>query len=259
MKRKLFFLILIFTALNLIATKVVLITDPPFSSENIDGDIANYLMSNIINNLNLEYKFEYVSHKNAMQMIDDNIDAVFFPYKKNRLISNRILVSDTLYVSTHSVFYDSRVIDLLKVESFRDLKDFVIGSYGNYSHEIDLRRAGLTVHYSHDNIESMEKLINGNFQIVTEEKIQGLLIIKDLKNQNKKFISYKDTKLFPEPFFVIAPANNELASALLQDINDLIRDKTFLDNLISDFEMSLKDFEADALEMIQKSKIKRNK
>ena len=235
MKKFLTLIFLTFVLFTLSATKVVLIIDPPYSDEAIENNFSHYIMNKIMEKLELNAEYEYATHANAMQMIDDNIDAVFFPYKKPRQMSNRILLSDTLYTASHTVFYDSRVLDNLEVNSFTDLKEYVVGSHGYYSREIDLRRAGLTVHYSNNNTESMQKMLAGDLAVVTEDRIQGLMIIKDLDDENKSFIKYLDIQLFPEPLFVIAPVNNEDAAAVIYRINELIQEEEFIKAVTDEF------------------------
>ena len=235
MKRMYIFVLLSIALLFLEATKVVLIIDPPYSEVANEKNISHYIMSKIMDKLEINAEYEYTTHSRAMQMIDEGIDAVFFPYKKPRLISNRILLSDTLYIASHTVFYDSRVLGGFEVNSLNDLKEYVVGSHGSYSREIDLRRAGLTVHYSNNNSESMEKMLNGDLSVVTEDKIKGLMIIIELDSENKQYIKYLDTQLFPEPLFAIAPVNNEAAADIIYRINELIQEEDFLKEIINEF------------------------
>jgi len=192
-------------------------------------------MKNIMESLDINFEYEYNTLKNAMQMIDDNIEAIFFPYKKPRLMSNRILLSDTLYVASHSIFYDSRVIEPFDVNSFRDLSNYIVGSHGKYSQEINLRRAGLTVHYSKDNKESFEKLLNGDLSIVPEEKIQGLILKNQLVNDDKSYINFIDARLFPEYFFCISSSSNVKSSDIITKINELIKEDNYIYNIVTEF------------------------
>jgi hypothetical protein len=226
----------------LFSTRVVFIENPFYATQSDNDNICFFLMENIYQRLGLEFSYEYVTRMEAMEMIDAEADVVIFPYIRriNMLgelmpLSNRILLSDTLLVINQKVFYDTNVHSDFEVNELSDLQGHLVGSHSDYRFEIALRRAGLTVRYSYDNMESMQRLVDQNVAFVVEEKIRGLTYLKNTIGENKANIRYKDIDLFPIPFFALAPVKNEIASGVLERINELIGEEGFVDELVERF------------------------
>jgi len=235
MKKIIAFVICLFSLSIVTATRVVFIENYPYSTRADNNNISFFLMENIFKRLGLNFEYEYVSHSRAMQMIDEERDVVIFPFIRPRNMSIRILLSDTLYVRTHKVFYDSRIYSHLEINRLEDLRTYITGSHPQYPHETALRIAGLTVHYSHDNAESMQKLVDQQISFVIEERIRGLRYLEQTTGANKRFIRFYDADFFPVPFFAVAAVANETASGVIERINEVIADREFMAGLIGSF------------------------
>ena len=219
----------------LCASKVLFIPNDHLDTIEDKDHIAFHLMKNIMEILNVDFEYEYVTHLEAMQRIDDEENIIIFPYMRPRNMSNRILLSDTLYVATHKVFYNTRIYDYLEINELTDLKTYVVGSYPRYPFETNLRRAGLTVFYSNNNQESMQRLVNQEVVFVIEERKKGLDYLVETEGSHKMNISYYDIDLFPIPFFVAAPIRNHEAALMIDQINLLIQDRKIINDLIEEF------------------------
>ena len=226
----------------LFSTRVVFIENPPYAMQDDNDSISFFLMEKIFQELGLDFEYEYVTRMEAMEMIDAEEDVIIFPYIRRinmlgepMILSNRILLSDTLLVITHRVFYDAELNDDMVLNDLSDLRGHVVGSYSAYRFEIPLRRAGLTVRYSQSNFESMQRLVDGEVAFVVEERIRGLRYLSDTTGENKVNIRYKELSLFPVPFYALAPVRNEVASDVLVRINELISDREFVDKLVERF------------------------
>ncbi|MCL2064539.1 MAG: hypothetical protein FWG98_09230 [Candidatus Cloacimonetes bacterium] len=236
MKKEIYiFAFMLFCLPFLFATKVLFIPNEPFAIEGDNDTISFHLMKNIMERLGIVFEYEYVARLDAMQRIDDEENIIIFPYIRPRNMSNRILLSDTLYVSTHKVFYNTRIYDYLEIGSLGDLRTYIIGSHAGYPFEPDMRRAGLTVFYSHNNLESMQRLINQDVGFVIEEKIKGLKYLSDIEVEGRTNIGFYDLDLFPIPLFIAAPIRNEEAALVISQINHLIEEREFIDQLIKEF------------------------
>jgi|GEM_PF-3348310 len=234
-KRFMIIFCLFFCMSFLSATKVKLIPYEPFSTPEDNNNLSFYLMDSIMKKLNIDFVYEYITLADAMQLIDEEADVLIFPYIRPRNMSNRILISDTLYTATHKVFYDKRLHDYLEIHSLSDLRTYIIGSHAQYPYEIELRRAGLTIHYSNDNFESFQKLLDQSVAFVLEERIAAMNILKNLDDVNKQFIDFYEVDLFPQPFYVATSIFNESTKLVILSINELLQDKEFVDNLIKGF------------------------
>jgi len=226
----------------LFSTRVVFIENPFYATQSDNDNISFFLMENIFQRLELEFSYEYVTRMGAMEMIDAEEDVIIFPYVRriNMLgelipLSNRISLSDTLLVINQKVFYDTNVHSDFEVNELSDLQGYLVGSNSAYRFETALRRAGLTVRYSRDNMESMQRLVDQNVAFVVEEKIRGLTYLSKTTGENKANIRYKDIDLFPIPFFALAPVRNEVASGVLVRINELIGEERFVYDLVERF------------------------
>jgi len=198
-------IILLLALTTLHATSVVFITTPNLATPEDDENISQYIFERIYKILKIDFQYQYTTHLEAMQMIDDEADVVIFPYVKPKRMSNRILLSDTLYVNTHRVFFDTEKFPPLdealywaevdpesgfdedyQYFDFKDLSDlrpYVVGSSGTYKYEPRLRSYGLTILYSKDNLESMKKLIEGEVDFVVESYLMGEKYLISLKKK----------------------------------------------------------------------------
>ena len=224
MKKKLILTTIILITITFIsATKVLFIKHETFATPEDNNNLSYNLMKNIMEKLNIDFQYEYVEHLEAMQAIDDQENVVIFPYFRPRNMSVRILLSDTLYVSTQKIFYNSRLYGHVEVNALQDLRSYIVGSYPRHPNEIDFRRAGLTVHYSPNNQESMQKLTNQNLAFVIEEPILGNRYLQNTEGMHKDYIKIHDIDLFPIPIFAIAPVANKDAAEVIERINNLIK------------------------------------
>jgi len=234
------------------STRVVFIENPPYTMSDDNNSIGFFLMESIFNRLELDFEYEYTTRLEALAMIDAEEDVIIFPFIRpiNMLgdfmpLSNRILLSDTLIVITHTVFYNTKTYPDIEFNTLPDIRGHVVGSHFGYQFETSLRRAGLTIRYTHNNLESMQLLIDEEVVFVVEERIRGLLYLSQISGENKlslrgtkqttDFIQYKDINLFPTTFFAIAPVLNENASNVLRKINELINEEEYIDNLKRSF------------------------
>jgi len=233
MKKYLLFF-LFFISVVVSCTEVVLIIDVPISDPANKNNISLYLMRNIFQELGIDFTCQYATRHDAMQMIDDQKDVVIFPYSIPYYKSNRILVSDTLFTTTHKIFFDNRIYNDLNVNELSDLKTYIIGSHANYKYEPMLRSANLTVHYSTDNLTSFKKLIDSQVSFVIEEKIQAYAFLNEL-NANKNFIKFYDKDFFPEHYHVVSAVKNNSASKVIYLINDLISNKNYINRLLENY------------------------
>ena len=223
---------LLFITAYLSATKVLLITHPPYSDRTDTDNISYFLMHYVLEKLEMDFEYDYVTRNEAMVEIDNATDAIMFPFVRPHLLSYRIVLSEPFFRSVHKIFYDSRKFDYLEVNDLSYLRPHVVGSHARYRHETELRRAGLTVHYSRDNLASFEKLLSGDVSFVVENKLRAFKYINMLENEDKSYIKSFDIDLFPEHFHVIAPFYNENALKVLDKINDIINERDFLNGLI---------------------------
>ena len=235
MKKILFIIIFVVVLVKLNSLKVILIENPPYSGAAVDNNISYFLMQKIVTDLGLDFNFEYKSHLDAMKMIDNEEDVLIFPFIRPKILSNRILISDTVFVNSHKIFYNSLIYSELQPKSLNDLRTYVIGSNAFYPYETNLRKSGLTVHYSRDNIESMQKLVDQEVSFVIEERLKGLNYLKQIEAKNKINISYFDVDLFPEPFFICAPVKNSNAVEKIELINKKINDKNYINSLLDEY------------------------
>ena len=224
------------------STKVVFIENPPYTMQDDNNSIGFFLMESIFNRLELDFEYEYTTRLEALAMIDAEEDVIIFPFIRpiNMLgefmpLSNRILLSDTLIVITHTVFYNTKTYPDIEFSTLPDIRGHVVGSHFGYQFETSLRRAGLTIRYTHNNLESMQLLINEEVVFVVEELIRGLRYLSQISGDNRDYIQHKDIDLFPTTFFAIAPVQNETASSVLRKINELINEEGYIDNLKRSF------------------------
>ena len=231
-------------------TKVILIEHPIYSTPNEPNNISHFLMKKIFEELNLDFVYEYATRLEALQKIDDEENAIMFPFVPPRnfrdeiVLSNRILLSEPILYLYHHVFYDKRIdySDVITDETIvnvGDLKPFIVGSHARYKHETNLRRFGLTIHYSKNNLESFRKLINGQVNFVIEEKIVALRYLNQIDDENISNISHFLTGFFPEEFFAIAPIINDTASNVLLRINELLNQHNFITKVLDEFYQQL--------------------
>jgi ABC-type amino acid transport substrate-binding protein len=167
-----------------------------------------------------------------MQMIDDELDVVIFPYTRPKMMSNRILLSDTLYTMHHHIFFDQRKDVANHISQLTDLRAYKVGSYPRHRGEPSLRLAGLTIHYSSGFDASFEKLLSGDIDFIVDEKIKVLHYISTLLDEDVSYIDFLPFQLFPDYFYAIAPVKNEAASAVISKLNDLIADEPFYKEMI---------------------------
>ena len=220
---------------TLFSTKVLFIINEHYSNPDDNNNISYFLMKNIIEYLEIDFNYEYVTHLTAMHAIENEEDVLVFPFIRPRNMPNRIMVSDTLYTVTHKVFYNTWIFDFLEVNELSDLRTYTIGSHPRYPFEPAMRRAGFIIHYSRNNQESMEKLASQRVAFVIEEKFLGLNYLLNAEHPDKNRIGMKDIDLFPTSFLVAAPTHNPISKVLIQKINDLIEEKEFLEQIINDF------------------------
>jgi len=216
-------LLLFFTYLH--CTKVLFIENETLAPRDDENSISFVLMKSIMEQLGLEFEYAFVEHLEAMQSIDDAENVIIFPYIIPRNMSNRILVSDTLHVINHKVFYNERLYGHVEVNNLRDLQTYIIGSYALYPYEVEFRRAGLTVLYSNNNQESMQRLVNQEVGFVIEELNTGIGYLENTEGAQKINIKIHDIDLFPLPLFVVAAHANQDAANVISQINDLIRNR----------------------------------
>jgi hypothetical protein len=242
MKRIVVLVFILLLTSFLFCTRVAFIENPPYAMSDDNDNISFFLMENIFQELGLDFEYEYVTRMEAMEMIDAEDDVIIFPYIRRinmlgepMVLSNRILLSDTLLVITHRVFYDAGLNADLVLNDLSDLRGHVVGSHSAYRFEIPLRRAGLSVRYSRDNFESMQRLVDREIAFVVEERIRGLRYLSKTTGENRENIRYKELSMFPVPFYALAPVRNEVASDVLVRINELISDRGFVEKLVEKY------------------------
>lgn len=228
-KNYLFIFYLLFTV-SAFANTVAIIHNPPYTSIDQQPGIIRYLIEEIYKELDLKVTFVEVDHNEAMQMIDDNEFFIAAPYYRPVRMSNRILLSKPLYTLETRIFYNKRLYRDLEVNQLADLQTYIVGSNAFYEYEAELRKAGLTVHYSKDNIESMQKLTDQQVAFVVEEKIKGLNYLRQSSGSQKENIDFYDISLFEKPVYICAPANNPNAVELIEKINKLLENHEFVTN-----------------------------
>jgi hypothetical protein len=215
--------------------QVFLITHRPYSERADTYNISYFMMHYILERIDVEFEYDYLTRPQAMVKIDAVVDAIIFPFVPPPLIAYVILLSDPFFTSYHKIFYDSRYFQYLVVYELRDLRPHVVGSHARYRHETDLRGAGLTVHYSSNNFESFKRLLEGRVSFVVENKIRGLKYINALESEDRHFIRYLDLNLFPEHFHVVTSIYAETAPTVIEKINEIIAEETFLNELVERF------------------------
>ena len=224
--------------IQLVGTSIVFINDPPYSTISQTDTYCYFLMYKVFEELELPFIYEYADYLEAMYMVENNLDVIFIPFHKPNLPSTQFFISDPVSILTDKVFYDQNKTHNFLIEKLTDLTPYIVGSTLQYKNELFLRRAKLTVHYSQDNQQSMQKLVEGKVNVVLEEKIKGLVYLKNCEGENKNNIKYLDTNFFPEPFYILAPMQNDGACSLVLLINRMLQESTFFNTIINEFFLS---------------------
>ncbi|MCK9328291.1 MAG: transporter substrate-binding domain-containing protein [Candidatus Cloacimonetes bacterium] len=230
-KKIIIFIIFVLIFFSLSAANILLIHNPPYSHKENENNIVKYFIEEIFTELQIETHYEYVSLEDAMKRIDNNDFFIATPYFKPRNMSNKILLSDTLCTLKHVAFYNENIYNKIKINELNDLQTYIVGSNAYYKYEPMLRKAGLTVHYSNNNIESQQKLTDQQIDFVIEEEIKGLIYLNQTTGKYKNNIKYQYLNSLNENIFLCAAKDNEKSVNLINQINSLLNNKDFIDKL----------------------------
>ncbi len=234
-KKNILFLLFLSILVNLVGTKVLLIEDSPYCNQDNPDNFIKFYITEIFKKLDITPDFEYVSHDEVMNRIDKNDFFITTPFYIPKRLSNRILVSEKLYTFKNHVFYNELIYNHLDINSLTDLKTYIIGSNAFYKHEQALRKAGLTIHYSRNNIESIQKLTEQKVSFVIEEKIKGLMYLNQSTGKFKENIKFYDISFFHEDIFIGAAINNNESVRLMEKINTVLLDSALMNQIEENF------------------------
>jgi len=237
---RVYLLFLLFSmGLALHSTQIVFINNIPYADSTDANDFAKHLFTQLNTILEEDFTYQYTTFAQAATMLDEGLDVLVFPYAKPRHMSNRIMLSDTLFVAQHMVFYNSAKMPNIALKNIADIREYLVGSAVGYKYEQSLRRLGLTILYSSSNVESLQRLIAGEVDLVVEDRLQGMKYLQGVHGGS--VVKYSDVVAFSDVYFAIVPVKNANAVALLNRINDLIRGGTVQEIIEGYFSIKLEE------------------
>jgi len=214
-------MVLVWAWLALHSTQVVFINNIPYADSASVNDFSMHLFTQLSTILEEDFTYQYTTWEQAATMLDEGQDVVVFPYAKPRFLSNRILLSDTLFVAKHKIFYNSVRHPDLTLKDINDIVGYTIGSAVSYKHETRLRRFGFNITYSLSNLENLQRLVDGVVDFVVEDRLQGIRYSQDVEGGGA--IVYADADIFFDVYYAIVPVRNAEAVGVLNKINELVR------------------------------------
>lgn len=148
---------------------------------------------------------------------------VAFPYSSNEERATFAYFSDSLAKSRSVLFYNPRKQQNFDFTGLENLKPFLIGGIRGYFYIPRLKKAGLSIDFSENEIDAMKKLLYGRVDLVALNELVGWKIIDSLYPDEKDRFASSKTALSENDLKLMVSKKHTGALEYLERFNNGLR------------------------------------
>ncbi len=168
---------------------------PPFTSETMDGKgFFSEIVTAAFKEMGEEVSFSFFPWKRCESVVQKGDFFAAIPYSKSEEREKIFDFSDIGHVTEELLFYYAPQNDLssFNYTSYSDLKPYKIAGMLGYYYVEAMKKAGLKLDNTPNEIAAFKKLISGRVDLIPIDKTTGMTLIKE--NFPKELANIKTVK-----------------------------------------------------------------
>ncbi len=233
LKRRIIFSILFIAVFGLAQAawcKVKIATGeyPPFTTEALeDKGFFSAIVKAAFNEVGEEVEFSFLPWKRCEHLVKKGDYFAAIPYAKSEKREKEFDFSDEAYMSIELIYYYEPKNDLssFNYSEYSDLKSFNIAGIHGYYYVDPMKKLGLKMDSTPNELMAFKKLIAGRVDIILMDQITGMSIIKkNFPNEGQNIKTVKNPSNSSNSFLMISrkyPKAKELTDKFNQGLKKI--------------------------------------